>query len=35
MNNMDEAEARLAVVMCYKCHNTGHTYKRYTTPNYA
>jgi hypothetical protein len=28
MNNMDEAEARGAVVMCYKCHNIGHMYKR-------
>jgi hypothetical protein len=24
-NNMDEAEAGAAVVMCYKCLNTGHT----------
>jgi hypothetical protein len=34
-NNMDEAEAGPAVVMCYKCHNTGHTYKRCTTTSYA
>jgi hypothetical protein len=34
-NNMDEAEAGPTVVMCYKCHNIGHTYKRCTTPNYA
>jgi cytochrome c553 len=34
-NNMDEAEAGPAVAMCYKCHNTSHTYKRCTTPNYA
>jgi hypothetical protein len=34
-NNMDEAEAGPAVVMCYKCHNTGQTYKRCTTPNCA
>jgi hypothetical protein len=27
---MDEAEAGAAVVLCYKCHNKGHTYKRYT-----
>jgi hypothetical protein len=32
---MDEAEAGLAVVMCYKCHNTGHKYKRCTTTSYA
>jgi hypothetical protein len=25
---MDEVEAGAAVVMCYKCHNTGLTYKR-------
>jgi hypothetical protein len=25
---MDEAEARAAIVMCYKCYNTGLTYKR-------
>jgi hypothetical protein len=34
-NNIDEAEARPVVVMCYKCHNTGHMYKRCTSPNYA
>jgi hypothetical protein len=34
-NNMDEVEAGAAVVMCYKCHNTVHMYKRYTAPNYA
>jgi hypothetical protein len=34
-NNMDEAEAGAAVVMCYKCLNTGHTYKRCTTTSYA
>ena len=34
-NNMDEAEDGPAVVICYKCHNTGHTYKRCTAPNYA
>jgi hypothetical protein len=34
-NYIDEAEAGAAVVMCYKCHNIGHTYKRFTTPNYA
>jgi hypothetical protein len=34
-NNMYEAEARAAVVMCYKCHNTSHTYKRCTTTIYA
>jgi hypothetical protein len=34
-NNMDEVEAGAAVVMCYKCHNTGHTYKRCTTTSYA
>jgi hypothetical protein len=34
-NNMDEAEAGPLVVMCYKCHNTGHTYKRFTATSYA
>jgi hypothetical protein len=34
-NNMDEAEAGAAVVMCYRCLNTGHTYKRCTTTSYA
>jgi hypothetical protein len=34
-NNMDEAEAGAAVVMCYKCLGTGHTYKRCTTTSYA
>jgi hypothetical protein len=34
-NNMGEAEAGAAVVMCYKCHSTGHTYKRCTATSYA
>jgi hypothetical protein len=34
-NNMDKAEDGVAVVMCYKCHNTGQTYKRCTTTSYA
>jgi hypothetical protein len=34
-NNMDKVEAGAAVVMCNKCHNTDHTYKRCTAPNYA
>jgi hypothetical protein len=34
-NNMDEAEAGTAVVMCYKCLSTGHTYKRCTATSYA
>jgi hypothetical protein len=34
-NNMDEAEAGAAVVMCYKCLSTGHTYKRCTATSYA
>jgi hypothetical protein len=34
-NNMDKAEAGAEVVMCYKCHNTGHMYKRCTAPNYG
>jgi hypothetical protein len=34
-NNMDEAKAGPLVVMCYKCHNTGHTYKRCTATSYA
>jgi hypothetical protein len=34
-NNMDEAEAGAAVVMCYKCLSMGHTYKRCTTTSYA
>jgi hypothetical protein len=34
-NNMDEAEVGAAVVMCYKCLNTGHTYKRCTATSYA
>jgi hypothetical protein len=34
-NNMDEAEAGAAVVMCYKGLNTGHTYKRCTSTSYA
>jgi hypothetical protein len=34
-NNMDEAEAGPLVVMCYKYHNTGHTYKRCTATSYA
>jgi hypothetical protein len=34
-NNMDEAEVGPAVVMCYKCHNTVHTYKRRTATSYA
>jgi hypothetical protein len=34
-NNMDEAKARAALLMCYNCHNTGHTYKRYTATSYA
>jgi hypothetical protein len=34
-NNMDEAEAGPAVVMCYKCLNMGHTYKRCPTTSYA
>jgi hypothetical protein len=33
--NMGKAEAGAAAVMCYKCHNTGHTYKRCTTTSYA
>jgi hypothetical protein len=32
---MDEAEAGPLVVMCYKCHNMGHMYKRCTTTSYA
>jgi hypothetical protein len=31
-NNMDEAEVGAAVVMCYKCLSTGHTYKKCTKP---
>jgi hypothetical protein len=34
-NNVDEAEAGAAVVMCYKCLSTGHTYKRCTATSYA
>jgi hypothetical protein len=34
-NNMDEAKAGALVLMCYKCHNTGHTYKRYIATSYA
>jgi hypothetical protein len=34
-NNMDEAEAGAAVVMCYKCLSTCHTYKRCTVTSYA
>jgi hypothetical protein len=29
-NNMDEAKVGAAVVMCYKCLSTDHTYKRCT-----
>jgi hypothetical protein len=32
---MGEAEARPPVVMCYKCHNTAHTYNRCTATSYA
>jgi hypothetical protein len=34
-NNMDEANAGAAVVVCYKCLSTGHTYKRCTATSYA
>jgi hypothetical protein len=34
-NNMDEAEASSTVLVCSKCNNTGHTYKRCTAIYYA
>ena len=35
MNNMDESKAGLAVQLCSKCNNPGHTYKKCTATYYA
>ena len=34
-NNMDESEAGPAVILCSKCDNFGHSYKRCTAAYYA
>ena len=34
-NNMDESEASPAVIICSKCNNSGHTYKRCTAVYYG